>query len=173
MRLKALLIIATGWLLTSSWAAGPPNVVLILADDLGYSDLGCFGAKDIRTPNLDRLAAQGTRFTDFHVAQAVCTASRAALMSGCYPNRIGMAGALNHTSRNGIHPDEWLLPEMLKARGYATICIGKWHLGTVPSLRATRHGFDEWFGIPYSNDNSKYHPVLAAEMPPLSVVAGD
>ena len=91
MRLKALLIIATGWLLTSSWAAGPPNVVLILADDLGYSDLGCFGAKDIRTPNLDRLAAQGTRFTDFHVAQAVCTASRAALMSGCYPNQIGRA----------------------------------------------------------------------------------
>jgi arylsulfatase len=173
MRLKALLIIATGWLLTSSWAAGPPNVVLILADDLGYSDLGCFGAKDIRTPNLDRLAAQGTRFTDFHVAQAVCTASRAALMSGCYPNRIGMAGALNHTSRNGIHPDEWLLPEMLKARGYATICIGKWHLGTVPSLRATRHGFDEWFGIPYSNDNSKYHPVLAAEMPPLPLHDGD
>ena len=173
MRLKALLIIATGWLLTSSWAAGPPNVVLILADDLGYSDLGCFGAKDIRTPNLDRLAAQGTRFTDFHVAQAVCTASRAALMSGCYPNRIGMAGALTHTSRNGIHPDEWLLPEMLKARGYATICIGKWHLGTVPSLRATRHGFDEWFGIPYSNDNSKYHPVLAAEMPPLPLHDGD
>ncbi|MBI5801311.1 MAG: sulfatase [Verrucomicrobia bacterium] len=154
-------------------AEAPPNIVLILADDLGYSDIGCFGAKDIRTPNLDRLAAQGTRFTSFYVAQAVCTASRAALMSGCYPNRVGLAGALNHTSRNGIHPDEWLLPEMLKARGYATICIGKWHLGTVPSLRATRHGFDEWFGIPYSNDNSKYHPVLAAEMPPLPLHDGD
>ncbi len=154
-------------------AAPPPNVVLILVDDLGYSDLGCFGAKDIRTPNIDKLAAQGTRFTSFYVAQAVCTASRAALLSGCYPNRVGMAGALNHTSRNGIHPDEWLLPEMLKDRGYATTCIGKWHLGTVPSLRATRHGFDEWFGIPYSNDNSKYHPVLAAEMPPLPMHDGD
>ena len=128
-------------------AATPPNIVLILADDLGYADVGCFGAKDIRTPHLDRLAKQGTRFTSFYVAQPVCTASRAALMSGCYPNRVGMAGALNHTSRNGIHPDEWLLPEMLKARGYATACVGKWHLGTVPSLRATRHGFDEWFGF--------------------------
>ena len=154
-------------------AATPPNIVLILADDLGYADVGCFGAKDIRTPHLDRLAKQGTRFTSFYVAQPVCTASRAALMSGCYPNRIGMAGALNHTSRNGIHPDEWLLPKMLKARGYATACVGKWHLGTVPSLRATRNGFDEWFGTPYSNDNSKYHPVLAAEMPPFPLHDGD
>ena len=168
LQLAALLL----WSATTG-AAASPNIVLILADDLGYADIGCFGATDIRTPNLDRLAAQGTRFTSFYVAQAVCTASRAALMSGCYPNRIGLAGALNHTSRNGIHPDEWLLPEMLKARGYATLCIGKWHLGTVPSLRATRHGFDEWFGIPYSNDNSKYHPVLAAEMPPLPLHEGD
>jgi arylsulfatase A-like enzyme len=154
-------------------AADKPNIILILADDLGYADLGCFGATDIRTPHLDKLAAGGTRFTDFYVAQPVCTASRAALLSGCYPNRIGLQGALNHTSRSGIHPDEWLLPEMLKERGYATACYGKWHLGTVPSLRATRHGFDEWFGIPYSNDNSKYHPVLAAEMPPLPLHDGD
>lgn len=150
-----------------------PNVIIILADDLGYSDVGCFGATDIRTPNIDSMARAGTRFTSFYVAQAVCTASRAALMSGCYPNRIGLGGALNHTSRNGIHPDEWLLPEMLRDRGYATACIGKWHLGTVPSLRATRHGFDEWLGIPYSNDNSKYHPVLASEMPPLPLHDGD
>lgn len=150
-----------------------PNVVIILADDLGYSDVGCFGADDIRTPHIDALARAGTRFTNFYVAQPVCTASRAALMSGCYPNRVGLEGALNHTSRNGIHPDEWLLPEMLKDRGYATACIGKWHLGTVPSLRATRHGFDEWLGIPYSNDNSKYHPVLASEMPPLPLHDGD
>lgn len=150
-----------------------PNIVLILADDLGYADLGSFGAKKIRTPNLDRLAAEGARFTSFYVPQAVCTASRAGLMSGCYPNRVGLQGALNHTSKNGIHPDEWLLPEMLKDRGYATICLGKWHLGTVPSLRATRHGFDEWLGIPYSNDNSKFHPVLAAEMPPLPFHDGD
>ena len=150
-----------------------PNIIFVLADDLGYGDLGCQGANDIRTPNLDRLAEAGTRFTSYYVAQAVCTASRAALMSGCYPNRVGLQGALNHTSKNGIHPDEWLLPEMLKDRGYATACIGKWHLGTVASLNPLRHGFDQWLGIPYSNDNSKYHPVLAAEMPPLPFYDGD
>ena len=154
-------------------AEQPPNVIIILADDLGYSDLGCFGAQDIRTPQLDRLARAGTRFTSFYVAQAVCTASRAALMSGCYPNRVGLQGALNHTSQNGIHPDEWLMPEMFRERGYATACIGKWHLGTVAALRAPRHGFDQWLGIPYSNDNSKYHPVLSAEMPPLPLYDGE
>ncbi len=156
-----------------SFAAESPNIILIVADDLGYGDLGCFGAKDIRTPNLDRLAAGGTRFTSFHVAQAVCSASRAAFMSGCLPNRIGMAGALNHTSRSGIHADEWLLPEMLRDRGYATSCIGKWHLGTKPVFNPLKNGFDEWLGIPYSNDNSKYHPVLAAEMPPLPLHDGE
>jgi arylsulfatase len=149
-----------------------PNIILILADDLGYGDVGCYGATDIRTPNLDRIASEGTRFTDFYVAQAVCTASRAALMSGCYPNRIGLHGALNHTSRLGIHPDEWLLPEMLRDRGYATACVGKWHLGTLTRFSATANGFDEWLGIPYSNDNSKYHPVFAAEMPPLPLIDG-
>jgi len=144
-----------------------PNVILILADDLGYSDLGCFGSKTIRTPQLDTLAAQGTRFTSFYVTQAVCTASRAALLTGCYPNRVSMQGALNHTSQEGIHPDELLLPEMLKAQGYSTAAFGKWHLGTAPLFHPLKHGFDEFFGIPYSNDNSKYHPSLAAEMPPL------
>jgi len=150
-----------------------PNVIFVLADDLGYADLGCQGAKDIRTPNLDRLAEEGTRFTSFYVAQAVCTASRASLLSGCYPNRVGLQGALNHTSKNGIHPNEWLLSEMFKDRGYATACIGKWHLGTVSALNPLRHGFDQWLGIPYSNDNSKYHPVLAAEMPALPLYDGD
>jgi arylsulfatase len=140
--------------------SGPPNVVLIVADDLGYGDLGCYGAKDVRTPNLDRLAADGTRFTSFCVAQPVCTASRAAIMSGCYPNRVGMAGALNHTSTIGIHPDETLLPELLKAKGYATAHYGKWHLGTRPAFFPTRHGFDEWFGLPYSNDNGPLHPTV-------------
>ena len=154
-------------------AERPPNIVLILVDDLGYGDVGCFGAKDIRTPNLDALARQGTRFTDFTVAQAVCTASRAALLTGCYPNRVGMQGALNHTSRFGLNPAEWTLPKMLKERGYATACFGKWHLGTVPELSAPRQGFDEFFGLPYSNDNSKYHPSLAAEMPPLPLLEGE
>jgi len=182
----SLCIVAALWLCLASAgigaeaasvpAAAPeplqPNVVLIVADDLGYGDLACYGAEDIRTPHLDRLAREGTRFTSFYVAQPVCTASRAALMSGCYPNRIGLHGALNHTSRNGIHPDEWLLPEMLRERGCATACIGKWHLGTVLRFSAMQNGFDEWLGIPYSNDNSKYHPVLAAEMPPLPLYDG-
>ena len=151
----------------------PPNIVLFLVDDLGYGDVGCFGAGDIRTPHLDALAKQGTRFTDFYVAQAVCTASRAALLTGCYPNRVGMQGALNHTSRFGLNPAEWTLPKMLRDRGYATACFGKWHLGTVPELSAPRQGFDEFFGLPYSNDNSKYHPSLAAEMPPLPLLDGE
>ncbi len=171
--LLALLLLCTGSIQPLVAAGGgAPNIVLILADDLGYADLGCFGAKDIRTPNLDRLAGQGTRFTNFYVAQAVCTASRAALLTGCYPNRIGLHGALNHTSRNGLHADEWLLPEMLRDRGYATSIVGKWHLGTAAAFNPLRNGFDEWLGIPYSNDNSKFHPVLAAEMPPLPLFDG-
>ena len=168
MRLLFLLIA------TAALAADrPPNVVLILVDDLGYGDLGCFGAKDIRTPNIDALAKQGTRFTDFYVAQAVCTASRAGLMTGCYPNRVGMQGALNHTSRNGLNLAEWTLPKMFRDIGYATACFGKWHLGTAVELSATRHGFQEFLGLPYSNDNSKYHPSLAFEMPPLPLIEGE
>lgn len=144
-----------------------PNIILILADDLGYSDLGCFGSQTIRTPNLDQLAAAGTKFTSFYVTQAVCSASRSALMSSCYPNRVSMQGALNHTSKEGINPDELLLPEILKQQGYVCGALGKWHLGTTPMFSPIKHGFDEFWGIPYSNDNSKYHPSLAAEMPPL------
>ncbi len=154
-------------------AASPPNIVLIVADDMGYADFGAQGAQGFKTPHLDRLAAEGTRFTSFYVAQAVCTASRAALMTGCYPNRLNMHGAYNHTSRDGIADEEWLLPEMLKARGYATAGMGKWHLGTRLKFHPLRHGFDEWLGIPYSNDNSKYHPSLAAEMPPLPFYEGE
>jgi arylsulfatase len=154
-------------------SAAPPNVVLILADDLGYGDLGCFGATKIRTPHLDRMAREGMRFTDLYVSQAVCSASRASLLTGCYANRVGMQGALNHTSLLGIHADEVLLPELCQARGYATGIFGKWHLGLPPHFSPLRHGFDEWLGIPYSNDNSKYHPVLAAEMPPLPLYEGE
>ncbi|MGE0759450.1 MAG: sulfatase [Pirellulaceae bacterium] len=150
----------------------PPNVVLIFTDDQGYGDVGCFGATRFRTPHLDQLAQQGTRFTDFYVAQAVCTASRAALMTGCYANRVSLSGALNHTSRVGIHPDERLIPELLHDRGYATAIFGKWHLGTLPEFNPVRHGFDEYLGIPYSNDNSKYHPVVK-DMPPLPLYDGE
>lgn len=155
-------------LCSASLAAEPskPNIVLILADDLGYADVGCFGAKGVRTPNIDRLAAEGTRFTSFYVSQAVCTASRAALLTGCYANRVDLFGALNHQSRVGINPNELLLPEILKKRGYATAVLGKWHLGDRPPFLPTRNGFDEWVGIPYSNDNSKYHPIVK-DIPPL------
>lgn len=137
-----------------------PNIVLIVADDLGNADVGCNGSQDIRTPHIDSLAKDGTRFTNFCVAQAVCTASRAALMSGCYPNRISLAGALNHTSKVGIHPDEVLLPEVLQRAGYQTACFGKWHLGTRPEFFPTRNGFGEWAGLPYSNDNGPLHPTV-------------
>ena len=168
------------WLsfLPASPAAEPakkPNIVLIVADDMGYADAGCYGAKDLRTPHLDSLAKDGTRFTSFcvaQVAQPVCTASRAALMSGCYPNRLGMAGALNHTSTTGIHPDETLLPEVLKPKGYATACFGKWHLGTRPKFFPTNNGFDEWAGLPYSNDNGQLHPTVR-DIPPLPFFEND
>lgn len=149
-----------------------PNIVLIFADDLGYSDLGCFGAKDIHTPNINRLAVEGTRFTSFYVSQPVCTASRASLMTGCYANRVGLAGALNHTSKAGIHADEVLLPELLQQRGYATAIFGKWHLGHRPEFSPLRHGFGEFFGIPYSNDNGPLHPVVKT-IPSLPLIDGD
>jgi arylsulfatase A-like enzyme len=151
----------------------PPNVVLIYADDLGYGDLGCFGAKGIRTPNLDRMAAEGVRFTNFHVAQAVCSASRAALLTGCYSNRIGIHGALGPKAEHGIHEDETTIAEVLKTRGYATAVFGKWHLGHHPQFLPSRHGFDEYYGLPYSNDMWPRHPSNAADYPPLPLIEGE
>ena len=112
-----------------------------------------------RTPNLDRMAAEGMRFTDFYVAQAVCSASRTALLTGCYPNRVGILGALGPQPQIGIHDDEMTLAELLKPRGYATAIFGKWHLGHHPQFLPTRHGFDEYFGLPYSNDMWPHHPT--------------
>ncbi|MDO8539505.1 MAG: alpha/beta fold hydrolase [Opitutaceae bacterium] len=153
-------------------AGAKPNVIFIFADDLGYGDLGCYGAKDIRTPNIDRLATEGTRFTSFLVAQSVCTASRAALMTGSYANRVSMSGALNHTSPTGLHPREKLLGQVFKDQGYATAVFGKWHLGHHPQFLPTRRGFDEWFGIPYSNDNGPLHPVTRG-IPSLPMYDGE
>ena len=150
----------------------PPNIVIILTDDQGYADVGCFGAQGIRTPNLDRMAREGMRFTDFYVAQAVCSASRAALMTGCYPNRVGLQGALNHQSPIGIHEDEVLVPQLCRSRGYATAAFGKWHLGCQPKFMPLRHGFDEFFGTPYSNDNGPLHPTMRG-LPPLPLYEGE
>ncbi|MGD9723512.1 MAG: sulfatase [Pirellulales bacterium] len=144
-------------------AADPPaqpNIVIVFCDDLGYGDVGAFGAAGYQTPNIDRLAAAGVRCTRFYVAQAVCSASRAALLTGCYPNRIGIRGALGPQAVVGIHDDELTLGELAKQRNYATAIFGKWHLGHHPQFLPTRHGFDTYFGLPYSNDMWPHHPEL-------------
>lgn len=136
----------------------PPNVVLIFTDDQGYQDVGVFGSPDIRTPHLDQMAADGVKLTSYYAAQAVCSASRAGILTGCYPNRIGIHNALGPDNTHGINSIETTLAEMLKEKGYATAIYGKWHLGHHPMFLPTRHGFDEWFGIPYSNDMWPFHP---------------
>jgi arylsulfatase len=128
-----------------------PNIVFILCDDLGFGDLGCYGSK-IRTPNLDRLASEGMRFTNFCSADPVCSPSRAALLTGRYPTRVGVPRVLFPTDTEGLNLDETTLANMLKARNYRTMCIGKWHLGRPAEYLPTSRGFDEYFGIPYSND---------------------
>ena len=130
----------------------PPNFVVIFCDDLGYQDVGCFGSPLISTPRLDKMAEEGARFTDFYAAAAVCTPSRAALMTGCYPVRVNLPAVLFPTSTIGLNPNETTIASMLKTRGYATACIGKWHLGHLKPFLPTSHGFDSYFGIPYSND---------------------
>jgi arylsulfatase A-like enzyme/acetyl esterase/lipase len=146
----------------------PPNVVVIFADDMGYGDPGCYGGTAAATPAIDRLAREGVRFTDFHVAQAVCSASRAALLTGSYPNRIGIAGALGPGARHGLAAAETTLAELLRSRGYRTSAVGKWHLGHHPPFLPTRHGFDEYFGLPYSNDMWPHHPeAKPGTYPPL------
>ena len=133
-------------------APSPPNVVIIFCDDLGYADIGPFGCTRYATPNLDRLAREGRRFTNFHVSEAVCSASRASLLTGCYNNRIGIFNALNPTVKHGLNPDETTLAEIFKQKDYATGMAGKWHLGHLPPFLPVRHGFDEYYGLPYSND---------------------
>ncbi len=135
-----------------SLAAEKPNVILIFADDQGYQDLGVFGSPNIKTPNVDRLAKEGMKFTDFYSAASVCTPSRAALMTGCYPERVGGLPVLFPRDTRGLNPTEQTIAEVLKANGYSTGCIGKWHLGHKKEFLPTSQGFDYYFGIPYSND---------------------
>ncbi len=139
-------------------ASNRPNIVLIMTDDQGYSDAGVYGATDFETPNLDQMASEGALLTNYYAAQAVCSASRAGILTGCYPNRIGIHNAFMPNANKGLHPEETTLAEMLKAQGYATAIFGKWHLGDAPEFLPTRNGFDEYFGIPYSNDMWPYHP---------------
>ena len=140
--------------------AEKPNFIIIFTDDQGWGDLGVYGSPDIRTPNIDRLAHEGIRFTNFYAAP-FCGPSRAALMTGCYPPRSSLA--FNHgskTTKTGIHPNEITIAEILQDQGYSTMMIGKWHLGHATPFLPNHNGFDHWFGLPYSNDMWRYHPVM-------------
>lgn len=152
--------------------AAKPNIIVIFVDNFGNGDLGCFGSKLHRTPNVDRLAAEGMKFTSFYVASGVCTPSRAALMTGCYPRRVGMhvsdtgGAVLQPVARKGLNPSEVTMAEVLKSAGYATMCIGKWHLGDQLAFLPTKQGFDDFFGIPYSDDMTKdKKPDVWPELP--------
>ncbi len=143
----------------------PPNIVFIMADDLGYADLSSYGSSFINTPNLDQMAEDGVKLTSYYSAQAVCSASRAAILTGAYPNRIGIHGAFGPKSKKGINPFELTIPEMLSYKGYRTGIFGKWHLGSKEDFLPTRHGFDEFYGILYSNDMWRFHPEYPDSYP--------
>ena len=144
--------------LLPAFAADYTNIILVNLDDVGYGDFSCNGAYGYKTPQIDLLAAQGVRFTHFLAAQPISGASRAGLLTGCYPNRIGFAGAPGPDSNYGIHPDEMTLGEVLKQKGYSTAIFGKWHLGSQHAFLPLQNGFDEYYGLPYSNDMWPFHP---------------
>ncbi len=180
---KILSLLVLGSLVLSSVSAQvkSPNVVIILMDDMGYGDMSCFGALNYTTPNMDKIAKEGMRFTNYLAPQAVCTASRAGLLTGCYPNRIGMAGALFPNSPKGLNPEETTLAELFKQKSYATAVFGKWHLGDHKEFLPLQQGFDEYFGLPYSNDmwpfdylGHKAEPnSFQAKCPPLPLINGN
>ena len=151
----------------------PPNIILINCDDLGYGDLGCYGSESNRTPHLDRLAAEGMRFTDFCMPSSVCSPSRAGMLTGCFPNRIGFGKpggglVLFPGSNEGLHPEETTMATMLKSKGYATLHVGKWHCGDQREFLPTAHGFDHYYGIPFSNDMGRQ--VNRPPWPPLPLL---
>lgn len=138
-----------------------PNVIIIFADDLGYGDLSCYGNPTIHTPNIDKMAQEGAKFTQFYVGAPVCSPSRAALLTGCYPKRVGLhVGVLMPNSNTGLNPNEETIAELLKEKGFATACIGKWHLGHHKKFMPLNHGFDTFYGFPYSNDMSRKEQLL-------------
>ena len=167
-----------------SLAAGErPNFIVIFCDDLGYNDIGPFGSKKHRTPNLDRMATEGRKFTDFYVTSGVCSPSRSSLMTGCYPKRVGLhenekgQWVLFPGNQRGLNPKEVTIAEIMKKQGYATACIGKWHLGDQMEFLPTRQGFDSYFGIPYSNDmgamNGAGQVVTNRGYPPLPLLRNE
>jgi arylsulfatase A len=169
---KAISPLLSGFLLLCCLGGGAtaepvqrPNFIVILTDDQGYGDLGCYGSERIKSPHLDKMAAEGIRFTDFYVVGSVCTPSRASLMTGSYPKRVGLEKVLfpdsvvkksggkgGELEKAGLNPSEITIAEILKEKGYATACVGKWHLGDDPKFMPNNQGFDEYFGLPYSND---------------------
>ncbi|MHC4171930.1 MAG: sulfatase family protein [Planctomycetota bacterium] len=153
-------------------SADKPNFVIVFCDDVGYADVGVFGAKGYQTPNLDRMAAKGVQFTDFYAAAPSCTPSRAALMTGCYPQRVSLPNVIGPNAKIGINSEEQTIAEVLKPLGYATACYGKWHLGHHLKFLPTRHGFDDYFGLPYSNDMWPQHPTNK-KFPDLPLIEGE
>jgi len=157
----------------SATAAELPNFVIIFMDDLGYGDIGPFGATGYATPNIDRMAKEGRKFTRFYVSSPVCSASRAALLTGCYNARVSIHGALGPKSPMGLNPEEMTIAEGLKQKGYATSAVGKWHLGRPAKLLPIHQGFDEYLGLPYSNDMWPRHPETPKDYPPLPLIEGE
>lgn len=153
----------------------PPNIIHIVGDDVGYDDIGCYGGKHTPTPNIDRLARQGMRFTSFYAPHPYCTPSRAAMMTGCYAQRVGIPRVLFPNDTVGLHPDEITIGELLRRIGYRTAVIGKWHLGHLVEHQPTRHGFDLYFGIPYPNDHvperlTATEPKKSRGFPPIPLI---
>jgi len=179
--LKALGFLAFAFCTVGALGAAsqrPPNLVLIVCDNLGYGDIGCYGSQLHRTPHLDRMAAEGMRFTSFYVTSGVCTPSRASFLTGCYPRRVNLhvnsqgRQVLWAVDQKGLHPDEMTVAEVLKAAGYMAACIGKWHLGDQAPFLPTRQGFDEYFGIPYSDDMTERQGPNGP-WPPLPLLRGE
>ncbi len=180
-----LAVIVAPWLMTAALGSEsqprvePLNFVVVVCDNLGYGDTEPFGSTVHRTPNLNRMAREGRRFTHFYASAGVCTASRASLMTGCYPQRVGMhtnprdGWVLRPLSPYGLHPDEVTLAEVLKERGYATAIIGKWHLGDQPEFLPTRQGFDRFFGVPYSDDMTERTWTDGSQWPPLPLMENE
>lgn len=174
--LLVLVFSAAAWSVTAAENSRPPNLIVFLCDNLGYGDVGCFGSTRHRTPHVDALATQGMKLTHYYVSSGVCTPSRASILTGCYPQRVnlhmseGGGAVLQPVSHKGLHPDEITLAEVLREAGYRTAIIGKWHLGDQPQFLPTRQGFQEYFGIPYSDDMTA-RPNR--DWPPLPLMRGE
>ncbi|MCH2181700.1 MAG: sulfatase [Mariniblastus sp.] len=154
------LLLLTAPSLTWSYQEKPANIILILVDDQGYYDLGCYGATEVKTPHLDAMARRGIRLTDYYAAAPICSPSRAGLLTGCYPRRVGMEIWVQRPdSRHGLHPDEWTLAELFQSHGYATACIGKWHLGFHEPFLPRQQGFDHYFGLLHNLDPVEVSPL--------------